>query len=333
MRKNLTVIQQNNMKSVFITRKIPNIATEILKNAGFDVVVSSKNGPLTKEELINKLRENKFDAVLSLLTDQIDEEIFEASPSSKIFANYAVGFNNINLDMAKKFGVTITNTQVTSEEVAEHAVALILSLTKRVCEGDRFIRDRKYDGWDPMLLLGTELEGKVLGILGAGRIGRKTAKILKNGFGMNVVYFDIARNEDFEKESEAIFFKDYKDVLKQADIVSIHTPLTKDTVHMINKENISLMKKDSYLINTSRGPVVNEVHLADALEEGLIAGAGLDVFEFEPKITEKLLSLNNVVLTPHIASSTIKAREDMAKIAATNIVDFLEGREIKNKIV
>lgn len=325
--------QNKDMKSVFITRKIPDIAFKMLKDRGLNVVLSPKDGILSKDELISELKKQNFDAVLSLLTDKIDRDIFLSSPTTKIFSNYAVGFNNINLDDAKEFGITITNTQVTSEEVAEHAVALILSLAKRVCEGDRFIRDGKYKGWDPMLLLGTEIEGKTVGILGAGRIGRKTAKILKLGFGVNIIYFDIAPNKDFEKELGAVFFEKYEDVLRQSDIVSVHTPLTKDTVHMIDKSKISLMKKTAYLINTSRGPVIDENALFEALRDGVIAGAGLDVFEFEPKVTDGLLSLSNVVLTPHIASSTLRAREEMAKIAATNIIDFLEGNEIKNKII
>ncbi len=321
------------MKSVFITRKIPSIAKEMLEDKGFRVVINQKDRALSKEELISQLSSENFDAVLSLLTDTIDKDIFNASPSTKIFANYAVGFNNINLDDARNFGITITNTQVTSEEVAEHTVALILALVKRVCEGDRFIREGRYKGWDPMLLLGTEIEGKTVGILGAGRIGRKTAKILKFGFGANIIYFDIIANKEFEKEVGAIFFEKYEDVLKQSDIVSVHTPLTKETVHMIDKSKISLMKKTAYLVNTSRGPVIDELSLTQSLKEGLILGAGLDVFEFEPKVTEDLLSMPNVVLTPHIASSTLKAREEMAKIATTNIIDFLEGKEVKNKIV
>jgi lactate dehydrogenase-like 2-hydroxyacid dehydrogenase len=320
-------------KSVFITRRIPDVAKEMLESSGFEVFVSPKDGVLTKEELKDFLKQKPYDAVLSLLTDHIDKEVFQSVPTAKIFANYAVGFNNINLEDAKSFGVTITNTPTTSEEVAEHTVALILSLTKRICEGDKFIRAGKYDGWDPLLLLGTEIEGKTFGILGAGRIGRKTAKILKNGFGMNIVYFDVFRNEEFEKEMSAVFYENPDDVFKISDIVSVHTPLTENTRHLVNKERLSLMKKTAYLVNTSRGPVVNENDLASVLESGLIAGAGLDVFEFEPKITEKLLSLDNVVLTPHTASSTISARNAMAKMAASNIIDFLEGKEPKNKIV
>lgn len=324
--------QLNNMKKIFITRKIPDIAKEMFEGKGYDVFISPKDGVLTKDELISYLKEKPYDAVLSLLTDQVDKEVFQAVPTAKIFANYAVGFNNINLDDAKDFGVTITNTQATSEEVAEHTVAMILSLTKRVCEGDKFIRSGKYKGWDPLLLLGTELEGKVFGILGAGRIGRKTAKILKNGFDMKIIYFDIARNEEFEKETSAVFYENPDDIFKFSDIVSVHTPLTENTKHLVNKDRLSLMKKTAYLVNTSRGPVIKEEDLANALESGQIAGAGLDVFEFEPKITEKLLSLDNVVLTPHIASSTISARNEMAKIAASNIIDFLEGRDPKNKV-
>jgi glyoxylate reductase len=314
------------MKKVFITRKIPDIGVTILRDKGYEVDVSPQDRPLTQDELIDFLKHKQYDAVLSMLSDKIDAKIFDASPSTKIFANYAIGYDNFDIGEAKKRGVLLTNTPHGGvDRVAEHAWALILALTCHVVEGDAYMRGGKYTGFDPMLLQGMKVRGKVLGLIGAGRIGTEVARIGALGFGMRVAYYDIVRNEKIEELHNATYWSSVEEVLQQADIVSLHVPLLDSTKHLINDARLKLMKPTAYLINTSRGAVIDESALVQALKLGIIAGAGLDVFEHEPTLTDGLKDLKNVVITPHIASSTIEAREDMARMSAKNIVDMLEG--------
>lgn len=322
------------MKSVFVTRRIPERGLKLLESKGYSVDVSPKEGVLSKEELLAALRAKPYDAVLCLLTDRIDGEVFEAVPSAKIFANYAVGFNNIDLPAAKAAGVSVTNTpDVLTETVAEHTVALLLALASRVVEGDAFMRAGKYKGWDPLLLLGTDLSRKTIGILGAGRIGARVAHHLSRGFDMQVAYYDVKRNEVLEKEYGAIYYATPEEVLKIADAVSVHVPLLPETKHLLNASRLALMKKTAYLVNTSRGPVVEEAALVEALKRGVIRGAALDVFENEPALAPGLAELPNVILTPHIASATQETREKMSEIAARNIISFLETRGAPNTLV
>lgn len=321
------------MSKIYVTRLIPQIGIDMLKDAGHEVDVNPDDRVLTKSELIAALSAKPYDAVLSLLTDPIDAEVFDAAPNAKIFSNYAVGFNNVNLDEAKKRGVMITNTPgVLTHTVAEHAIGLMISLTSRIAEGDRFMRAGKYDGWAPMLLLGTDLKGKTFGLLGAGRIGYDAALMAKNGFGMNIAYYDVKRSPELEAATGATFHESVEAVLGAADVVSIHVPLLDSTRHLINKERLALMKKTSYLINTSRGPVIDEVALVEALKNGTIAGAGLDVFENEPAMAPGLVECENAVLTPHIASSTYETRGEMSRVAAQAIIDALEGKEPQNLV-
>ena len=321
------------MKKIFVTRRIPENGLAMLREKGLSVDVSPKNRPLTKRELITILRKDGYDGVLSLLTDTIDAEVMSAAPSVKIFANYAIGFNNFSLEEGKKRGVVFTNTpRGGAERVAEHMWALLLALTCRIVEGDRYVRLGKYKGWDPMLLHGAALTGKTLGIIGTGRIGADVAHRAVNGFMMKAAYYDIVRNEKLEKDFGAVFYPTVEEVLQIADAVSLHVPLSDTTRHLMNKERLSRMKKSAYLINTSRGPVVDEYALVDALKNGVIAGAGLDVFEFEPKLTKGLAKLPNVILTPHIASATAEARKEMAKLAAGNLVAFFDGKTPPNVV-
>jgi lactate dehydrogenase-like 2-hydroxyacid dehydrogenase len=321
------------MKRIFITRRIPEIGIKMLTDKGYQVDISPKDRPLTKKELIKYLSKQQYDAVLTLLTDIIDAEVMDKAPSVKIYANFAIGFNNINVEEAKKRNIFVTNTPGGgADRVAEHTWGLILALTCRIVEGDNYMKKGKYNGWDPMLLHGTKLAGKTLGILGSGKIGADVAHRGKYGFGMNIAYYDVKRNEAIEKEFGATFYSTVDEVLKVSDIVSIHVPLLPSTQHLINAERLNMMKKDSYLINTSRGPVVDENALVQALKDGVIRGAGLDVFEFEPKLAKGLSKLNNVVLTPHIASGTEEARLDMAKMSAANIINTLEGNKPENLV-
>ena len=321
------------MKHIFVTRRIPEIGLKMLTDKGYTVDVSPKDRPLTKKEIINYLSKKPYDGVLTLLTDPIDAEVMDAAPSVKIFANFAIGYNNINIEEAKKRNIFVSNTPGGgADRVAEHAWAFILALSCRIVEGDTYMKKGKYNGWDPMLLHGTKLAGKTLGILGSGRIGADVAHRGKNGFGMNIAYYDVVRNEALEKEYGATFYPTVEEVLKISDVVSIHVPLLPSTQHLINADRLKMMKPTAYLINTSRGPVIDENALVEALKNGTIRGAGLDVFEFEPKLAKGLAKLPNVVLTPHIASGTEEARHDMAVLSATNIINTMEGVRPQNMV-
>lgn len=321
------------MANVFITRKIPEVGITMLKDAGHDVTVSEKDGVLTPEELASKLGEADYDAILSLLTDTIDASVFNSAPKAKIVANYAVGYNNINVADAKGAGVTVTNTPgVLTDTVAEYGFSLMLAVAKRIPEADRFTRAGKYDGWAPELMLGSDLKGKTLGILGAGRIGSGVAVRASKGLGMKVIYNDLKPNEQLEGEIECEYKDSVEAVLEEADVVSVHVPLLDSTHHLINAERLAMMKKTAYLINTSRGPVVDEKALVEALKNGTIRGAGLDVFEEEPALAPGLAELDNVVITPHIASASEETRNKMSEMAAQNIIDFLAGKTPPNVV-
>ncbi len=323
------------MQKIFITRQIPELGIKMLQDKGYEVTIGSWKTPPSKKDLLKAINKNKYDAVLTLLTDEIDEEIIEAASKNgvRIFANYAVGFNNINVKAAIAKNIVVTNTPGHFMDcVAEHTVALILGLTTRMVEGDRFMRNGKYKGWDPMILIGDDLSGKTLGLVGAGRIGQKVAEHLVKGFNMKCLYYDVKQNEAIEKDLNATYTNDIEHVIKNGDVVSIHVPLLPSTTHLMNKERLAMMKPSAYLINTSRGQVVDENALVSALENNVIRGAGLDVYEFEPKLAKGLAKLENVVLTPHIASARVSARDEMAKLAAESIIAVLEGKDVPNKI-
>lgn len=326
-------------KKIFITRRIPEIGIKILKEKGYEVEMGSYKVPPTAKELIKFfLKQSKkgirYDAVLTLLTDPVDALLLDAiGPQLKIVSNYAVGYNNIKLEDAKQRNIVVTNTPgAFSDCIAEHTVALIFALTTRLVEADRYVRAGKYSGWDPMIFVGTDLCGKTIGILGAGHIGERVAKHLGKGFDMTVLYYDVKRNDVLEKEYGAKFCETPEEVIRTADIVSLHVPFLPTTHHLMNAERIAMMKPTALLINTARGPVVDENALVDALQRKVIAGAGIDVYEFEPKLAKGLAKLDNVVLTPHIASARISARDEMATLAAQNIIDVFEGRVPKGNV-
>ncbi len=321
------------MIKIFVTRRIPENGLAMLREKGFTLVLSEKPRPLSKRELIKELKKNPYDAVLCLLTDTIDKDVFDAAPSAKIFANFAVGFNNIALEEAKKRGIIITNTPgASTESVSEFTLALILNVARRVNEGDRFMRAGKFKGWGPPMF-GRDIKGMTLGIVGSGRIGAEVAKKALRGFEMRVIYYDVIRNELLEKEYGARFVSTLEELLHTADVVSLHVPLLPSTKHLINKERLALMKKTAYLVNTSRGPVIDENALVDALRSGVIAGAGLDVFEFEPNTAKGLTRIENVVLTPHIAAGTEIARQEMARLAVSNLIAFFDGKTPPDVVV
>lgn len=327
------------MATIFVTRRIPDDGLKLFESRSCRVIVSPHDRVLTKEELVATIREHRPAALLCQLTDRIDGDVFDAGkPTLKIVANYAVGVDNIDLAAAKARDIIVTNTPgVLTDAVAEHTVALMFALARRIPEADQYAKSGRYTGWDPFLFLGTELKGKTLGIIGLGRIGFGVAERCVKGMGMRVCYHDPKTNPDFERELGGQF-RSLDDLLRESDIVSIHVPLLPATHHLINAERLSRMKPTSFLINTSRGPIVDEAALFDALERKQIAGAALDVFECEPSITcgaddhLRLKALPNVILTPHIASATVEARQAMSRLAAENILAMLEGREPPNKV-
>lgn len=319
------------MHKVFITHPIAGPGPDMLKAAGFRVVIHPDKRPPSKAQLLKAAK--GCDAMLTLLSDRIDDAVLKAAgPRLKIVANFTVGYDNFDLAAFKRRGVKAAYTAGSSNNaVAEHACALMFAAAKRLHEGDNFVRAGKYRGWDPDLLPGMELGGKTLGIIGLGRIGSGLASIVHHGLSMKVLYNDVVRNETFEQAEMAAFVK-VDALLKAADVVSIHVPLLPSTRHLIDARKFRLMKKTAILINTSRGPVIDEKALVAALKSGRIAGAGLDVYEFEPKLSPGLSKLPNVVLTPHTASSTKETRARMSRMAAQAIIDVIAGRMPPNLV-
>lgn len=319
---------------IFVTRPIPEAGIKLLKDKGYEVIINegAKDRSATKKEIQNGIK--GADALLSVLTEKIDGQIMDAgAPTLKIISNYAVGFDNIDLKAAEERNLMVTNTpDVLTDTVAEHTFALMLAIARRISEGDRFSRTGKYKAWGPKLLLGTDVSGKTLGVVGLGRIGSRVAYHAVRGFGMKVLYTDIKPAPEFEKEFGAEFVDKIEDLLPRCDFVSIHVPLLDSTKHLINQDRLNLMKPSAYLINTSRGAIIDEKVLAKHLAGKKIKGAAIDVFEFEPEITPELKGLDNIIITPHIASATEETRNKMSELAAQNIIEALEGREPPNLV-
>jgi glyoxylate reductase len=316
---------------IFVTRQIPGNHLEKLKEAGFEVVVSPFNRPLTTEELLAGIA--GVDAILSLLTDKIDGDVMDAAgPQLKLISNYAVGFDNVDVEAATKRGIVVTNTpsDEVNEAVAEHTWALLLALARRIVEADEATRHGAYKGWEPDIFLGTNLIGKTLGIVGMGRIGSMVARRAQ-GYKMNVLYNKHTPDPDAEREL-GVKFATLDELLGASDFVSLHVPLTPETRHMMNAATFAKMKKGSYLINTARGPIVDERALVNALSEAQIAGAALDVFDNEPNIDPELISNQKVVTTPHIASATWEARNKMGEQAVSALIDTLKGIKPQNMV-
>lgn len=313
--------------NIFVTRQIPEKGIEKLREE-HDVEVSQKDRNLTKEELVEGVKGK--DALLCLLTDMIDEEIIDAGGELKVISNYAVGYDNIDVEAATKRGIAVTNTPgVLTEATAEIAWALMMSVARNVVQGDGFVREDRFEGWDPTLMMGHELHGKTLGIVGMGNIGTKVAE-MSRGFDMDIIYYNRSRNEGAEEELGAEYVE-MNELLSRSDYVSLHVPLTEETEGLIGKQELDKMSEDSYLINTARGEVVDEDALVETLKDGGIAGAGIDVYANEPHgANPDYYDLDNVVLTPHLGSASFKAREGMAMMAAENILSVLKGEEPEN---
>jgi glyoxylate reductase len=302
--------------TVVLTAAYPAIAREILAGE-FDVIEHPTEPERSEDELITILSE--ADAAITLLSDPLTRRVLASNPNLRIVANHAVGYNNIDIEAARELGITVTNTPgVLTEATADLTMGLILAATRRLIEGDREVRETGRCVWEPLHMLGTSLQGKILGIIGIGRIGTAVARRAK-AFGMEVI--GVGRGEAIDT------------LLATSDIVSIHTPLTDETRHMMDAKALAKMKRGAFLVNTARGPIIDEDALCDALASGHLAGAALDVYEFEPKVNPRLLSMNNVVLAPHIGSATIETRSAMARMAATDIYRFLKGQQPLNRVL
>jgi glyoxylate reductase len=302
--------------TVVLTAEFPRIATSLLAPQ-FDVVAHPTEHDRTEEDVATLLAE--ADAAIVLLSDPITRRVLEANPNLRIVSNFAVGYNNIDLDAARELGVTVTNTPgVLTEATADLTMALILGITRRIVESDAALRASGRCEWEPLAFLGASLQQKRLGIIGMGRIGTAVATRAR-AFGMDVI--GVRRGDSLDE------------LLATSDIVSVHVPLSRETQHLIDAAALAKMKPGAYLINTARGPIVDEEALCDALDSGHLRGAGLDVYEHEPRVHPRLLAMKNVVLLPHIGSATQEARDAMARIAATNVLRFLGGAEPLHRVV
>jgi glyoxylate reductase len=315
---------------IFVTRELPERGLKIVREH-FDTEVWPEYAPPPKKVIIEKAR--NVDALASLLSDKIDAEVFDAAPKLKIVTQLAVGFDNIDIPEATKRGIYVTNTpEVLTDTTADFAWTLLMAVARRVVEADKYVRTGQWKvGWHPAMLAGRDVYGATIGVVGAGRIGYAVAKRAK-GFDMKILFYDVIPRPEMEKDLGAKKV-DLDTLLKESDFVSIHVPLMKETHHLINAEKLKLMKKTAYLINNSRGPVIDEKALYEALKNGQIAGAGLDVFEQEPApVDNPLLKFDNVVVAPHISSASLETRSQMAEMVAENLVAFFEGRKPPNLV-
>ena len=314
--------------NVYVTRQIPEEGINLLKKFCRMVEVNPHDSPLTYDELLMQVKGR--DAILTMLSDRIDERLMSEAKSLKVIANYAVGYDNIDIKAATAKGIVVTNTPgVLTDSTADMAWALLFSIARRIVEGDKVTRVGKFVGWAPMFLLGRDVVGKTLGIIGAGRIGTAMA-MRSRGWCMKVLYTTQSNRNAVLEEMLGAKRVDLETLLKESDFISIHTPLSEKTRHLIGAKELSLMKKTAYLINTARGSVIDEAALVNALKNKQIAGAGLDVYEEEPKLKPGLAELDNVVLAPHLGSATVESRTKMAVMAAENIIAVLNKQKPKN---
>ncbi|KHF39565.1 2-hydroxyacid dehydrogenase [Halalkalibacter okhensis] len=307
---------------VLVTSELPGDAISRLEEVA-EVHVHTSDIDLTKEQLIEQIKDKE--GVISLLVNEMDKAVIHAAPKLKVIANYAVGFNNIDLNAATENEVIVTNTpDVLTEATADLAWALLLGSARRIPESDQFVRDGKFEGWKPQLLLGRSVHGKTLGIVGMGRIGEAVAERAK-GFNMDVLYYNRRPLPKDKEQRLNATYVEFEELLKLSDFISLHAPLTDDSYHLIGKAELALMKSNAFIINTSRGPLIDEAALVKALANNEISGAGLDVFEREPVLEPNLNQLPNVVLAPHVGSATIETRVEMANLAVDNVIAVLKG--------
>ena len=317
---------------ILVTQKVPEPAYPLLEAIG-DVEANTEEGVIWPyEELLR--RGPGHDYIYSLLTDNIDARFLEAcvasTPRLKMVANMAVGFNNIDVEAATRLGISVSNTPgVLSDTTADLAFALLMATARRIPEAERYLRAGKFKGWGPLLFCGADVHGSTLGLIGGGRIGKLVAR-RSIGFDMKVIYYDVYRMSPEEEAEYHVTYMLMDDVLEQADFISVHTPYMSSTHHLISERELSMMKPSAILINTARGPIVDEKALVKALQNKTIAGAGLDVYEKEPAVEPELLTMENVVLLPHIASASLKTRTLMATMASDNIVANFLGQRPPN---
>ena len=311
---------------VLITRNFFEQAIDHIKTVADVEIYPSEDEPIPRDVLLDKVQHIK--GLLPMLTDRIDQELLDMGKQLKVVSNYAVGYNNIDVPEATKHGVMVTNTpEVLTDTTADCAFMILMAISRRLVEVDNYIRDRKWvKAWGPKMLLGSDINGKTLGIVGLGRIGKALVPRAR-GFNMNVLYHDYYRNTVVEKEL-GVKYRSFDELLAESDYITLHVPLTDETHHLIGEPELKKMKKTAYLINTSRGPVVDEKALAKALKEKWIAGAGLDVHDKEPMDPDDpLIKLDNIILTPHIGSATNETRLAMAMRAASNLTAALTGKK------
>jgi len=315
---------------VLVTRRIPEEALRLL-SSHFEVDYRGRDTAIPRPEFLRKIKDKS--GLLCVLTERVDEALLAVSPGLKAVSTYSVGFDHIDVPACTRRGILVTNTPgVLTETTADFTWTLLLAAARRLVEGDKFMRAGRYKGWDPLMMLGSDVYGKTLGIVGFGRIGQAVARRAK-GFSMNVLYYDVQRVfPEIEKDLGARFVE-LRDLLRQADYVSLHAALSPQTRHLIDRKALALMKPSAYLVNAARGPMVDEAALVAALKRGRLRGAALDVYEREPKMAAGLAKLPNVVLAPHLASASLETRAKMGMMAAQALVDALAlGRPPKHPV-
>ncbi len=309
-------------RKVLITRSLPGDALSQLKEAS-DFLIEPQSQPLPRGRLLELIP--KADALICLLSEKIDKTVIDRAERLKVISNYAVGYNNIDLEYATKKGIYVTNTpDVLTEATADLTWALMLAVARRVVEGDKVVRSGNFKGWAPDLLLGNEVYGKTLGIIGLGQIGSAVAKRAK-GFGMRVIYWSREKKIILEQQLN-LEYMSLPELLKKADFVSVNVALTPATRHLLGQKEFSLMKKNAIIVNTARGPIIDEEALVEALKSGTIKAAGLDVYEKEPEVHPKLRELDNIVLAPHVGSGTEQTRAKMAQMVVDDVLMALNGQ-------
>lgn len=315
--------------SVLVTKRIfPEALAYLQQHAEVEYHDSQQSYP--PDELLSRLKDK--DGAVAQLTDHFTADVIAVLPKLRVIANVAVGYDNIDVDAATKRKILVTNTPgVLTDTTADFAFALLMAAARRVAEADRFLRAGRWREWSVDLLCGHDIHGRTLGLIGMGRIGQSVSRRAR-GFEMRVLYHDAVRQDPQSEKDLGIEFAPLETLLRESDFLSVHVPLLPETEKMIGAGELAQMKKTAILINTSRGPVIDEAALADALTNGTIAAAGLDVFEREPEVEPKLLKLENVVLAPHIASASMETRKKMCMMAAENVIAALEGGRPENLV-
>ncbi len=314
--------------NILVTEPIPEKAIKYLRDFG-NVTIGEVGSYQTQEQLISDI--SSFDGLLCMLSNPVTEAVLKAGTKLKVVANFAVGYNNIDVKAAQQLSIKVANTpDVLTEACGDFAMGLLLATTRHFYQAEKYLREGRFEGWEPLGFLGPELRGKSLGIVGMGRIGQAFARRAK-AFGMNIYYHNRSRvHTELEQELGAKYFADLDDLAKMADVLSLNCPLTPQTHHLVDERLLNLMPKHSVLINISRGPVVDEAALANALQSRTIYAAGLDVFEEEPKVHPNLLTAPNCTMLPHIASATFETRDAIGLLAAKAIVQVLQGDSEQN---